>query len=644
MLSVFIGVEVWQQRSLRVALVCLAVLAAGCGEEAVQSSTATEAEPAVTETQRLNAWFDERYEEGLAFSPISKAFLGIKDEDYGRIGDFSEQGLDEVLAWRIRTAEALRTQFEYAALTEAGQESYEVWLAQHEMALAADQFRRHEYLFNQFSSIHRRLPLLLIAWHDVDNLQDLEHYVSRIRASAVVLHQLIERARLAAEGGVHAPYFAFEVVLAETQRLSQGWPLNGEEPSVAADATALNPIWADFASEVERLSAAGKLTAAQVDAMRAEGIAALRDSWAPALSALTEWLNEDRANAMQPATGVGSLPDGADYYRERLAFHTTTSLSADEIHAIGLANVTRLHQDIDAVQAQVGYEGSLQDFFAHLRNAKDDPRFYFPNTDAGRQGYLDESTALLDNIKRQLPQFFGLQPKADLEVRRVEAFREQAGAAQHYNVSSADGSRPGIYYAHLLDMQAMPRYQMESVAYHEGLPGHHMQLAIAAELQGVPEFRKRAFMTAYTEGWGLYAEGLAKEVPGTYVDPYSEVGRLGAELWRAIRLVVDTGLHAQGWTEQQAIDYMAANSGNDLAQIRSEIRRYIVAPGQATAYMIGNLKIRELRAVAADRLQADFDLRAFHDVILGTGPLPLNLLERKVLRWIERHEQAQVSG
>ena len=233
-----------------------------------------------------------------------------------------------------------------------------------------------------------------------------------------------------------------------------------------------------------------------------------------------------------------------------------------------------------------------------------------------------------------LPKYFGILPKADLVVRRVEAFREQPGAAQHYFPSTPDGSRPGIYYAHLSDMKAMPKSELEVIAYHEGLPGHHMQIAIAQELTSVPTFRRQAGFTAYSEGWGLYAEWLAREMPGTYQDPYSRFGRLGSEIWRAIRLVVDTGLHSKGWSQEQAVQYFLANSATTEAQARSEIRRYMVLPGQATSYKIGMLKIQELRRKAESALGPRFDIRAFHDTVLGGGALPLTILEKRVDRWI----------
>ena len=289
---------------------------------------------------------------------------------------------------------------------------------------------------------------------------------------------------------------------------------------------------------------------------------------------------------------------------------------------------------MEAIQAEFGFEGTLQEFFTFLRDTKDDERLYYPDTDEGRQGYIDDATAAINKIKAVLPEYFGILPKADMVVKRVEAFREQPGAAQHYFPSTPDGSRPGVYYAHLSDMTAMPKRELEVIAYHEGLPGHHMQIAIQQELEAVPTFRTQAGFTAYSEGWGLYSEWLAKEMPGTYEDPLSEFGRLGSEIWRAIRLVVDTGLHSKGWTEDQAVEYFKENSAITEAQARSEVRRYLVLPGQATSYKVGMLKIQELRRKAEAELGDKFDIRGFHDTILGGGAMPLAILERRVDDWV----------
>ncbi len=611
---------------LRLITACLfCAWLAGCGRETA-TPVAIEPDPQA-ESARLTEWLDDRYAEELHFFPWRKAFYGIKDADYGEVGDFSEAGLNRVIAWQQQTAAELVDQFDYDVLTPEAQESYDLWLYLADRAAAADRFRTDVYLFHQgTTALNRMLPQLIIAWHQVDDESDLANYVSRIRESSRVLLQLIDRARLYADRGVHPPYFAFDIVTRETRAVVSGAPFD--------DSGTDNPIWADFKSEVARLQEDGLLDADAAQAYLEEGRAALLDDWGPAQRSLLEWLDIDRPNAPDPAVGASRLPDGVAYYRERLAYNTTTDLTAEQIHAIGLEQVARLHEAFDALKQALGFEGSRDAFFSWLRDDKDDPALYFPNTDEGRQAYLDESTAVLENIKVQLPAFFGLLPKADLVVKRVEPYREQPGAAQHYNMSSPDGSRPGVYYAHLIDMTAMPRWELEATAYHEGLPGHHLQLAIANELEGVPEFRKRARITAATEGWALYAEGVAKEMPGTYQDPLSEVGRLFNELFRAIRLVVDTGLHAMGWSEQQAVNYMLANSMITEGQARAEVRRYLTDPGQATAYMIGMLKYRELRARAEAALGTRFDLRAFHDLVLGSGPLPLGLLERKVDRWI----------
>ncbi|MBU2098628.1 MAG: DUF885 domain-containing protein, partial [Gammaproteobacteria bacterium] len=277
-------------------------------------------------------------------------------------------------------------------------------------------------------------------------------------------------------------------------------------------------------------------------------------------------------------------------------------------------------------------DGSLAEFFVFMR---EDPQFYFPNTDEGRQGYLDLANEYLDAMNEKLPEYFGILPKAGLVVRRVEAFREQDGAAQHYMSGTPDGSRPGVFYAHLSDMRAMPRYQLENISYHEGNPGHHMQISIQQELTGIPRFRTQYGYTAFSEGWGLYTEALGKDM-GFYTDPYSDFGRLAGEIWRAIRLVVDTGMHAKQWSEEQAVQYFLENSPQPESAVRSEIQRYLTSAGQATAYKIGMIKIQELRATAMTELGDQFDYRGFHDTVLGGGSLPMPVLEARVMRWIER--------
>jgi uncharacterized protein (DUF885 family) len=389
-------------------------------------------------------------------------------------------------------------------------------------------------------------------------------------------------------------------------------------------------VYADAKTKIAALVSSGKIDAKRAEELRTAAATALTQRFGPSYEALIAWVKKDRTQSAAVATGVGTLPDGPAYYRERLAASTTLTMTADEIHALGLAEVKRIQDEMETLKQKVGFTGTLQQFFASVRA---DRKFLFPNTDEGREAYLQASRDFYGAIEAKLPEYFGLRPKGGLVVKRVEAFREQPGAAQHYVQGTPDGSRPGTYYVHLIDMNSMPKFDMESVAYHEGIPGHHMQVAIAQELTGLPAFRTQSFHTAYGEGWGLYSELLAKEMGG-YQDPYSDFGRLGAEIWRAIRLVVDTGLHAKGWTEQQAVDYFLANGPTSEGQVRAEVRRYIVTPGQATAYKVGMLKILELRERAQKALGSRFDIRGFHDTVLGGGSLPLAILERRVDAWI----------
>jgi uncharacterized protein (DUF885 family) len=470
---------------------------------------------------------------------------------------------------------------------------------------------------------HTDLPRILITAHAVDDESDMRAYIARVNGIGRAIRELVARAELASGEGVHAPRFAYEAVIDQSRAVISGTPF-------AFGATAPSPLWADARAKIDALLSSGAIDRDRADELRAATATALTDMLAPAYRDLIAWAESELPLTDEAATGIWNLPQGESYYEERLASMTSTAMTADEIHELGLAEVARIRAEMEAIREAVGFDGDLDDFFAYVR---DDPRFYYPSTDEGRQDYLDKAQRDLDFIEARLPEYFGLLPKAPLEVRRVEPFREVAGQAQHYQRGSPDGSRPGIYYSHLIDMSSMPIPTLEATAYHEGLPGHHMQISIAQELEGLPTFRTAAGFTAFSEGWGLYAELLAKEMGG-YADPYSDFGRLTNEIWRALRLVVDTGLHAERWTEEQAVDYMLANSAIAEGQVRAEVRRYIVMPGQATSYKIGMLKIQELRSRAEATLGDSFDIRDFHDVVLGSGGLPLTLLERRVDEWL----------
>ena len=578
---------------------------------------------AADETARINAWFEAKFKEQLALSPIQQTFMGQKANG---IDDMSIAAQDKQLAWQRAAAAEMRKSFDYAKLTPEAQMSYDIWLYQLEQAEAAAKFRTNAYIFDQMTAIHSFFPQLLVAFHRVDDVSDMEGYINRIGETGRALRQLIEISKQNATTGVRPPRFAYDFVIDESTKIISGQPFSETGPDSA--------VWVDSKAKIAALQKKGAIDDARAKALLAQVRTALTGAFKGGYETLIAWQREDKGMAPEKAAGVHALPNGAAYYNERLANMTTTNMTADQIHATGLAEVARLRAEMEAIRVEVGFKGDLQAFFAELRDSKDNPRYYYPNTDEGREGYLKDATAAIDKIKAVLPKYFGLLPKADLVVKRVEPFREQAGAAQHYFPSTPDGSRPGVYYAHLLDMKAMPKHELEVIAYHEGLPGHHMQIAIAQELGNVPTFRRQAGFGAYQEGWGLYSEWLAREMPGTYRDPYSRFGRLGSEIWRAIRLVVDSGMHSKGWSEEQAVQYFLANSATTEAQARSEIRRYLVMPGQATSYKIGMLKIQELRKKAETALGPKFDIRGFHDTVLGGGALPLTLLEKRVDQWI----------
>ncbi|GAB5498430.1 MAG: DUF885 domain-containing protein [Pseudohongiellaceae bacterium] len=614
-------------------LLCILLLALAACDSPAPSAPAPELppapetpvltiEPAEQETERLNAWLDEQYEEQLDFSPMSRTRLGNKT-DYDRLDDASLAAAEEELQWLRDSVATMQDQFDYELLTEDGKLSWDMWAFTLAQAEAAQPWWGHEYIYGR-GGPHSYLPSFMISYHNVDTEEDLQAYISRLREMDRILGQYLQRARQAAEQGVRQPDFGYEFALNEIERVTSGVPFN------TSDDTPNSPLWTDFQTKAEGLVNAEIIGDAQLQSYLDEARQVLAGEVLTAYQQVSDWLESDRQFASETAQGVWALPNGEAYYNHRLSRMTTLPLTADEIHNIGLSEVERLRAEMELVKDETGYEGTLEEFFVFVR---EDEQFYYPNTPEGRQEYLEVNNQYLDAINERLPQFFGRLPKADLEVRRVEAFREQDGAAQHYRGGSPDGSRPGVFYSHMSDMSSLAKWQIEDIAYHEGNPGHHMQISIQQELTDIPRFRTQFFTTAYVEGWGLYAEWLAKEMGG-YQDPYSEFGRLAGEIWRAVRLVVDTGIHSRQWSEQQAVDYFLQNSPIPPPAVRSEVQRYFANPGQATAYKIGMMNFQEARARAEDQLGSAFDIRAFHDLVLGAGGLPMPILHARVDRWI----------
>jgi uncharacterized protein (DUF885 family) len=347
----------------------------------------------------------------------------------------------------------------------------------------------------------------------------------------------------------------------------------------------------------------------------------------PSYRRLRDFVRDEYLPKCRTSVGLDALPDGVAWYEYNVREITTTDYTPAQIHEIGLAEVARIHGEMRGVMKKVGFEGDLNAFLDYLQ---EDPKFFWDTREELIQGYVD----IKKRVDPRLPDLFEILPKADYEVRAVEPFREKSAAGGQYQAASLDGSRPGIFYANAYDLKARPKWAMEALSLHEGNPGHHFQITIQREQKDLPKFRRFGGYTAYSEGWGLYAESLGSEL-GMYTDPYQYFGMLEAELWRAIRLVVDTGLHSKGWSREQVLDYMTANSSAAEARRVSEAERYIAIPGQALAYKIGQIKIRELRTRAEKELGPKFDVRAFHTAVLVDGALPLHVLEAKIDRWIE---------
>jgi uncharacterized protein (DUF885 family) len=591
---------------------------------AVLGASALTAVPALAQSptpddRRLTAFLDAQFEEEVRMDPQWLTRLGRK-ERYSELTDRSEAHADKLLAWRRQSVAKMKAQFAAARLSDEARVSYDMWALELDRAETEARWRRHEYVFVR-GGPQSGLPNFLINSHRVDTPADMEAYVARTRAIGPALDQSLERARLAAAEGVRPPRFAFDQALEEVKRLTSGAPF---------DAGADSALFADAKAKVAALLAAGKIDRAQADRLLAAEAQAMTSSMKPAYERVAAWLVAEREKTSTEPQGAHALPNGRAYYDDLLKLQTTTRLTADQIHELGLAEVKRIRGEMEQLKAKIGFQGPLEDFFVFMRT---DKRFFLPNTDAGRATYLKMAEGYLAGMHARLPEQFGRLPKTPLIVKRVESFREEPGGAAHYNSGAPDGSRPGIFYVHLADTGATPTFELEGTAYHEGWPGHHMQISLAQEMTGVPAFRGQYGYGAYIEGWGLYSELLAKEM-GFYQDPYSDFGRLGREIWRAIRLVVDTGIHAKGWSEAEALKFYTANSPQPEAKIRSEVRRYLVNPGQATSYKVGMVRILELRARARAELGPRYDQKGFHEAVLGAGSLPLDVLDARVRRWI----------
>ena len=600
--------------SLRISTLLSSTLAAlavaGCAPTTAQQALVTSASAPAPAGASLDDFFRKYDEAQLSLSPQGKAYRGIRDADYGRWNDGGDEAEVANHMLQRTSAAALRDSFDRAALSADEALSFDLFLAQAARDERLFRFRGHSYVFDQMNGAQSRLPAFLINIHRVADVAEAEAYVSRIRGLGPLIDALSAESAKRAAAGVQPPHWVYAYVISDIGNLQR------------AD----NAVTADLAAKVGRLSIADAEKTRLIEA----GRAAWAESAGPAYDRLFAEMKRQQASAPKQ-DGVWRLPDGAAYYQALLANYTTTDMTAAQVHSLGLSEVARIHGEMEKIREKVGFRGTLKQFFEHLRTS---PQYYHET----REDYLADVDVHVKAMEARLPAFFNTLPKAGLQVKAVEAFREKSAGKAFYQSPSPDGSRPGTYYVNLYDLRDMSRTELEALAYHEGVPGHHLQRAVQTELTGLPAFRRFGGFTAYTEGWGLYSEELAKDM-GFYTDPYSDFGRLAMELWRACRLVVDTGIHDQKWSREQAIAYLKANTPNPDGDIEKGVERYIVYPGQATAYLIGKMKIVELRGRAQAALGDRFDIRAFHDVVLESGPVPLDILERRVDAWI-----ATVSG
>ena len=486
--------------------------------------------------------------------------------------------------------------------------------------LRSDRFRYHSYPLNQMFGVQSQMPNFMMTMHPVVSKLEARNYVKRLARFGVKIDQVMEGMLIREKKGILPPKFVIRRVLDEMIAFTR-------KPAKE------NPLYTVFKDKLEKLP---KVSAADREKLLAAAEAEITRTVYPAYQKFIDHFTELEKKATDD-DGVWKLPDGDAYYAQCLRNNTSTEYTPQQVHEIGLKEVERIEGEMKAILKQLGYK-NVEGPAKILHDLGNEERFQYPNTDEGRAACLAEYQRILDEVNAVLDPYFSVRPKAALKVERVPEFREKTSAGAYYQPGAMGGGRPGVFFANLGNMKDTHKFGMKTLAYHEGIPGHHFQLSIAQELKGVPFFRRLLPFTAYVEGWALYAERLAGEIGMYKDDPYADLGRLDSELFRAIRLVVDTGIHYKKWTREQAIEYMEAHTSETHASVVAEIERYIVMPGQACAYKLGMIKILDLREKARQALGDKFDLRQFHDVVLKNGSLPLGILERVVDEYIQANK------
>ena len=598
--------------------VLVAGMLVGCAREGASSSaSATPAAALQSADQQLNALVEEYWDKRMQLNPLEATLDGDYRFDNRLENNISPAYLADARALEsdyLKKLGAIRAD----QLSPGSRLWYDIFQRDRTEAIEGFTYQFELLPVNQFFSrpaLFARLSATGL--HPFRNVKDYDDWLSRVHDYVAWVDQAIVNMRAGVSKGIVEPRVVMEQVLPQLAALG------GDDPTKSVYYRGIAAMPAD-------VSAADRARIEQAFA------GAIRNEIWPANARLLAYIRDEYLPKTRMSVGMSALPMGDRWYAYLVRRWTTTDKSPEEIHQIGLAEVARIHTEMQKVIEQVGFKG---DFRAFLESLRSDPRFYYEKPEDVLNGYR----ALKERASEAARELFGIAPKADFEIRAVESFREKSASSASYQQATPDGSRPGIFYVNTYDLKSRPRYQMQSIFLHEAIPGHHFQLAIQQELSSLPRFRRFGTYGAYVEGWGLYAESLGYEM-GFYTDPYDHFGALSAEIWRAARLVIDTGLHAKGWTREQAIDYLIANTAIGPSDAVAEVERYIAIPGQALTYKLGELKFKELRARAQKELGPRFDLKEFHRQVLMDGALPLDVLDAKIGRWIAATRAAGARG
>ncbi len=571
------------------------------------------------ETARLNAFLQDIYDRTLSQNPELAFKLG-EARHFTQWDERSIKKRNEALRQNQRDLHRLHRNFDYAKLSEQGKLNYRAFAEDLKLRIKRHTWRFHISPVNQIVGIHLEIPGLLTRSFNIHTLEDARTYIAAIKTAGTPVDQFIELFKARERRGFLLSKNVVPRLIQAAEAVTAG-TLQGDDKN--------NMLLADFQRKLDRTIIDDETRLA----LLAEFKTAMEEEFIPAYRRLINVFKQHQAIKGINNEGVWHYPEGRDFYQFLLEQYTTTAISAEEVHALGLKEVARIHKQMNKIREQLGFNGDLKAFFSYLKTA---PEFYYPNTEQGREQYLRLAQRIVEAAKDRIGDILPMLLEHELVIKRIAAYKERSAPVGFYEAGTPDGSVPGTVYLGMYDMASAATYDLNALLAHEAIPGHHLQQSVMQSQEHIPDVRKYYIWwsnTAFTEGWALYAEYLAGEM-GLYSDAYAEFGRLAGELWRACRLVVDSGLHAKKWTRQQAIDYLNENTASSFENNTRAVDRYLAVPGQATAFKIGMMKILQLREKAQTALGDDFDIREFHYAVLKNGPIPLSLVEEEVDAWV----------